>query len=115
LLGWLRRLHAGSIARNQRQHGAGELGAWLEVLAVIMGNDGRTWIDRQREGLVRRRDKIRRDLEGPASSGVPVNTSELQARRDRRARIADELDEIETHLADLNVDERNIGSMEGRE
>jgi len=80
-----------------------------------MGNDGRTWIDPQREGLVRRRHELCRDLEELASSSVPEKVSARKARRDRRERIADELDEIETHIADLNLDERNIGSMEGRE
>ncbi len=80
-----------------------------------MGNDGRTWIGRQREGLICRRQDLWRDLEELALASVPVKTSARQARRDRRDRIAAELDDIETHLADLNVDERNIGSMEGRE
>ncbi len=81
----------------------------------IIGDDGRTWIGQQREGLIGRRQELWRDLEELASSSVPVNTSELQASRDRRERIADELDDIDAHLADLNVDERNIASMEGRE
>jgi hypothetical protein len=93
-----------------------EFGKRSEVLgSKIMANDGRTWIDQQREELVRRHHELCRDLEELASSSVSVNTSKLQARRDRRERIAGELDDIETHLADLNVDERNIGSMEGRE
>jgi hypothetical protein len=71
--------------------------------------------DQEGEGLIRRRQELWRDLEELASSSVPVNTSQLQARRNRRERITDELDEIETHFADLNADERNIGSMEGRE
>jgi hypothetical protein len=78
----------------------------------IMGSDGRTWIGQQREGLIRHRQDLWRDLEELASSSVPVKTSAQQARRDR---IAAELDDIDAHLADLNVDERNIGSMEGRE
>jgi hypothetical protein len=77
-----------------------------------MSNDGWTWIDQQREELVRRRHELCRDLEELASSSVPVKTSARQARRDR---IAGELDDIDAHLADLNVDERSIGSMEGRE
>ena len=80
-----------------------------------MGSDGRTWIDQQREGLVHRRQELCRDLEELALSSVPEKMSARQARLDRRERIADELDEIETHIADLNLDERNIGSMEGRE
>jgi hypothetical protein len=80
-----------------------------------MGNDGRTWIDQQREGLVSRRQELCRDLEELALSNVPEKISARQARRDRRERIAHELDEIETQIADLNLDERNIGSMEGRE
>ena len=69
-------------------------------------------LDQQREALIHRQQELSRDLEELASSNVPVTLSVLQARRER---IADELHEIETHLADLNVDERSVASMEGRE
>lgn len=81
---------------------------------MIMGNDdGRTWIDQQREGLVRRRHELRRDLEGIASSGR--RREDIRAAGQRRDQIVAELDAIDVHLADLKVDEGNIGSMEGRE
>lgn len=69
-------------------------------------------LDQQREALIRRRQKLYRDLEELASSNAPLKVSGLQARRER---IADEVHEIETLLADINVDERSITSMEGRE
>ncbi len=113
-----------TYARHHLAHRSGQaaaesgVSAWLgarpEVPTVIMGNDdGRTWIDQQREGLVRRRHELRRDLEGIASSGR--RREDIRAAGQRRDQIVAELDAIDAHLADLKVDEGNIGSMEGRE
>jgi hypothetical protein len=77
-----------------------------------MDNDGQRGLDQEREALIRRRQELSRDLEELGSPNVPLRVSELQTRRER---IADEVHEIQTHLAELNVDERNIASMEGRE
>jgi hypothetical protein len=77
-----------------------------------MDNDGQRGLDQEREALIRRRQELSRDLEELGSPNVPLRVSELQTRRER---IADEVHEIQTHLAELNVDERNSASMEGRE
>jgi hypothetical protein len=77
-----------------------------------MDNDGQRGRDQEREALIRRRQELSRDLEELGSPNVPLRVSELQTRRER---IADEVHEIQTHLAELNVDERNSASMEGRE
>jgi hypothetical protein len=77
-----------------------------------MDNDGQRGLDQEREALIRRRQELSRDLEELASANAPLKVSELQTRRER---IADEVHEIQTHLAELNVDERNSASMEGRE
>jgi hypothetical protein len=69
-------------------------------------------LDQQREALLHRRQELSRDLEELASCNASLKVSELQARRER---IAHEVHEIETLLADINVDERSITSMEGRE
>jgi hypothetical protein len=83
--------------------------------AIGKRRPGMTWIDQQREELVRRRNELCRELEELASSSSPVKTSVRQARSERRDRIVAELDDLVAHLADLNVDERNTESMEGRE
>jgi chromosome segregation ATPase len=69
-------------------------------------------LDRQRKAMIRRRQELSRELEELASPSALGKLTELQARRER---IDVELQEIEAHLADLKVDERNIASMEGRE
>ena len=69
-------------------------------------------LDQQSEALTRRRQELSRDREELASCNASLKVSELQARRER---IADEVHKIEINLADLNVDERSMASMDGRE
>ena len=69
-------------------------------------------LDQQREVLIRRRHALARDLQELAPLNATLEISDPQA---RRKRIAAELHEIETRLAELHIDERSIASMEGRE
>lgn len=69
-------------------------------------------IDEEREALNRRRREINRELQGPMAQHHSLDRATFGLRRDALLR---ELREIDRRLADIQLDEQSLRSMEGGE
>ena len=69
-------------------------------------------IDNEREALNRRREEITRQLQSLTAQDDTRDADTLEMRREP---LLSQIGEIERRLTDIDLDERNLRSMEGGE